>query len=208
MAPKKREKKGKKYRLELSVSSTLFWGLGFLFLLAWFFVLGVLVGRGSLSDGVTFLTEIKAKVDKLQAMISRTDSSDLDVIKKLGKAPKFAFYDELSIKKEEVTTKGPQEKKRWTGQIEPDKRIKPIKKNAGVYTVQVASLGNEISAVKMINRLNSQGYPAYFYKVNLKGKIYYRVRCGKFKKKEEAANFKRMLGKEEQIKGFVTRVER
>ena len=48
MPPKKSKakKKGKRYRLDLSRTSLFFWCLGTLFLLAWIFVLGILVGRG------------------------------------------------------------------------------------------------------------------------------------------------------------------
>jgi len=43
------KKKAKKYQLEFSLGTMFFWCLGLFFLLAWIFVLGILVGKGMLS---------------------------------------------------------------------------------------------------------------------------------------------------------------
>ncbi|MBW1801257.1 MAG: SPOR domain-containing protein, partial [Deltaproteobacteria bacterium] len=62
---------------------------------------------------------------------------------------------------------------------------KPLSKNAtpgdgDFFTIQLASLAEKVKAQRMIDRLIRLGYPAYFYDVNVKGKTYYRVRCGRF----------------------------
>lgn len=230
----KSPKKNKRYRLEFSVTSAFFWSLGLFFLLGWIFVLGILVGRGFFPGGINTLAEMKGQIAKLQDMISRKDSSDLDLIRNLTKDPKFRFYDELSAKKEHVAKKNKQELKENKESDNFDKRIKvleetlakrmdpgnkktgaqsvmdnkvaPLKDKSG-FTVQLASLGNEIDAIKMVSRFNDRGYPAYFYEAHVNGKTYYRVRCGKFGTEKESRDFKDLLARKEGVVGFVTRVE-
>ena len=92
-------KTGKRYQIELSRTSILLWSMGLFVLLAWIFTLGVLAGRGLLPGGVKTLSELKAQIAKLQQMISKKDRSELEKIRELQKDPKFAFFDELSVKK-------------------------------------------------------------------------------------------------------------
>jgi cell division septation protein DedD len=75
------------------------------------------------------------------------------------------------------------------------------------YTVQLASLEEKSKAGEMIRGLVQRGYPAYFYEAKVKGKTYYRVRCGKFPTRTAAEEYARKLGKEAGIKGFVSRIE-
>ncbi|MCD4715881.1 MAG: SPOR domain-containing protein [Desulfobacterales bacterium] len=223
---------GKRYNLEFSVTSAFFWSLGLFFLLGWIFVLGILVGRGFLPGEVKTLTEMKIQIAKLQDMVSKRNSSDLDKIRKLSKDPKFRFYDELSAKKEDVAKKGLQVQKKNYDQSDLDKRIKALEKlvanrsqpgiqkteiktktdkkvdqseRRGMFTVQLASLGSEIEAVKIVNRLKNKGYPAYFYEASINGKSYYRVRCGTFHTESEAKNFKNILARKEGMTGFISK---
>ena len=223
---------GKRYNLEFSVTSAFFWSLGLFFLLGWIFVLGILVGRGFLPGEVKTRTEMKRQIAKLQDMVSKRNSSDLDKIRKLSKDPKFRFYDELSAKKEDVAKKGLQVQKKNYDQSDLDKRIKALEKlvanrsqpgiqkteiktktdkkvdqseRRGMFTVQLASLGSEIEAVKIVNRLKNKGYPAYFYEASINGKSYYRVRCGTFHTESEAKNFKNILARKEGMTGFISK---
>jgi cell division septation protein DedD len=75
------------------------------------------------------------------------------------------------------------------------------------YTVQLASLEKKSKAGEMIRDLVQRGYPAYFYEAKVKGKTYYRVRCGKFPTRTAAEKYAWKLGKEAGIKGFVSRIE-
>jgi len=209
---KKPAGKKKRYNLEFSRLSLFLWGTGLFILLAWFFVLGILVGRGLLPGEFKALTDIKNQIVMLQDMVKRKDSSDIDLIKNLNKNPKFAFYEELSAKKEEV--KGERSVKKRVESTGLKKR--PAKKQekpvqqvdaGGPYTLQLASLESEIKAIKMVNHLVDRGYPAFYYKTNVNGKTYFRVRCGRFKHRKKADNFVRHLAKAEEINGFVTKVE-
>jgi cell division septation protein DedD len=233
----KAEKKGKRYRVDLSRTSLFFWCLGALFLLAWIFVLGILVGRGFFPQGVETLSKLRIPIGRLQDVVDSRKTSDLDSIKGLDKKPKFEFYDHLSVKKEELARENKSDHKKvgkqtdLAKQFETDKysekKVEVLKKSqtdlskggeqtkpagetpfmvtGGTYTVQVASLDSENKAAKMVGRLESKGYPATVHKVNIKDKTYYRVTCGKFKDKKEAGNFKALLYQKQKIKGFVTK---
>jgi len=200
-------KTGKRYHFELSLTSIFLWSVGVFVLLAWIFTLGVLAGRGLLPGGVKTLAELKIQIGKLQQMISKKDRSELGRIKELQKDPKFAFYDELSGKKSDVVKKPaypPKRRKKDLREREEDKGSKTLTR----YIVQVASLDSEAKATEMVNRLIGQGYPAYSYKVFIKGRRYFRVRCGMFKTKDEAINIKKRLAKNEKLDGLVRKVER
>lgn len=233
----KAKKKGKRYRVDLSRTSLFFWCLGTLFLLAWIFVLGILVGRGFFPQGIEALSKLRVPIGRLQGVVGNRKTSDLDSIKGLDNNPEFEFYDQLSVKKDELAkknTSGAKKAGRPTdlakrfetdkpsaeqveapkkdqstfnkggGETKPAGEIKPVDTD-GAYTVQVASLDSESKAVKMADQLKSGGYPTYVHKVNVKGKTYYRVKCGRFKDKKEAGDFKSLLYQKEKMKGFVTK---
>ncbi|MBC8418074.1 MAG: SPOR domain-containing protein [Desulfobacteraceae bacterium] len=199
-------KKGKRYHFELSRTSIFLWSTGLFVLLAWIFTLGVLAGRGLLPGGVKTLAELKIQIAKLQQMISKKDRSELEQIRELQKDQKFTFFDELSVKKTEaVKTQSPLPEDR----AKSARERKAPKGNGAVtrFVVQVASLDSKAKATEMVKRLSGQGYPAYYYKVFIKGHEYYRVRCGTFKTEEEAINTKRRLAEKEKLSGFVKKVE-
>jgi cell division protein FtsN len=203
----KTDETGKRYHFELSRTSIFLWSLGAFVLLAWIFTLGVLAGNGLLPGGVNTLAELKIQIGKLQQMISKKDRSELERIKELQKDPKFAFYDELSGKKNDAIKKpssSPKRGKKDLKKSEESKSTKALTK----YIVQVASLDSEARATKMVNRLIAKGYSAYSYKVFIKGRKYYRVRCGMFRTKEEAIKIKKRLAKNEKLNGLVRKVER
>ena len=87
----------------------------------------------------------------------------------------------------------------------PKDEVKPP--SQARYTIQLASLELVSQAEKMSSRLVKQGFPAYFYDVEVKGKTYYRVRCGRFVTRKEAAVFVKKMKSEAGVKGFVTRLE-
>jgi cell division septation protein DedD len=233
----KDKKKKRNYRVEFSRASLFFWGLGSLLFLGWIFVLGILVGRGFLPEGVKALTKLRIPITKIQDVVSSRRESKIERISGMDKDPEFKFYDELSSKKAEVTKKRQHNHKKppkkSTAASNPEtpatdiiaKRVESIgqsivdqsgvetRQSAGAltardgwtYTVQVASVESRIQAVKMVDRLKSQGYPAYFYEAAIKGRTYYRVRCGRFGNKNEAEALNRLLAEQKEIRGYVTK---
>lgn len=226
----KSKKAANKYKIELTSLSFFLWGGCLFFILVWIFVLGILVGRGFLSGSVTVISDLKGQINRLQGMVSANKSKNRRSPKKSDPNPKLAFYEKLSIKKDEAkenwkperkaektkkepfpmkvktSQEKPQEKKKKEG-IDTQKRKPepPIPKTH--YTVQLASLENKIEAEKFIKELIGKGYPAYYYEVRVKDKTYYRIRCGRFMSRKEARNYAGKLKKEEGIEGFVSTLE-
>ena len=207
----KAEKGKKGLRLELSRTALFFWSLGLLILLGWIFTLGVLAGRGLLPSGARTLAELKNQIVKLQEMVGKKDASELDRIKGAQINPEFGFYDELSSKKMPVA-QSPREpppkqsiiEKAEQPEVEQSKPALPASER---YVVQVASLDREKPALGMVNRLVTRGYPAYHYKVSIKGRYYFRVRCGPFKTRAEALSVQKKLADKEHLKGYVQKVD-
>jgi DedD protein len=174
---------------------------------------------------VTALSDLKDQLGVLPQKESRERSQqELDPAKKSDSEPTLAFYDNLSRKKVEPlkeaapprnarrkstgTQNATDQNKAGTSQV---KRLQ--KKETGEsppkekYTVQLASLEDKNKAEKFISDLVQRGYPAYFYEAKVKGKTYYRVRCGKFPSRKTAEDYASKLRKEAGMKGFVSRVE-
>ncbi len=198
------EKKRKTVHIELSFLSLFFWGIGFVFCLAWIFALGVLAGKGLLPGGAETLGEIKTQMTRIQEMIVTEKAKDVVVVKEQEKEPNLAFYHELSKgvapppKRSAPPVPAPKIPK------EKETVSEPVK--AGRFVVQVASLDDEKKAAAMVERLTSRGYKAYFYKTFVKGRPFYRVRCGLFGSEEEAKSIQSQLAQKERLQGFVKKV--
>ncbi len=90
-----------------------------------------------------------------------------------------------------------------------EKAGKPLRsgtKSKGRYTIQLTSVINRLEAIKFTNRLVSKGYPAFYTKAVIRGRTYYRVRCGRFLNRAQAKKFRSRLMKKEGISGFITTV--
>jgi len=61
------------------------------------------------------------------------------------------------------------------------------------WTVQVNAFPDERSAKIWVDRLKNKGYNAYVTEVNVKGKIWYRVRVGQYGTREEAKKVEEVL---------------
>ena len=256
---KKRSKSGKKakkkYLVEMTSISVFLWGFCLFFLLAWIFVLGILVGRGFIPGGESAISELKAQIARLQEIVGNNRVQEKRPQNKPDKSPELAFYERLSSKKVEVKNRWQPEKdaalpreEKETNKIvvsprSPNERedasppeidvkppvqelphVTPIGKQKSKaserlqiltessapeirYTVQLASLGSRNKAETMINDLVDRGYPAYYYEADVKGKTYFRVRCGEFNTSKDALQYAEKLTKDTGIKGFVFRVE-
>ena len=240
------KKSSKRYQIEFTPLSIILWGGCLFFVLAWIFVLGILVGRGFLPGAVTALSDLKNQIGVLEQKVSRERPRDLERPKKPDSDPKLAFYDKLASKKEDTlheTLPRPNAKKRTNKNTtsmntHSSQQISPKRESSGAqnatdqnragiskvsqlekkesgessvpkakYTVQLASLDEKNKAQKFIGDLVQRGYPAYFYEAKVKGKTYYRVRCGKFPTRKAAEDYARKLANQAGIKGFVSRIE-
>jgi cell division protein FtsN len=99
----KNEKRPRKYLIELTSKTIIFWVLGSSFIFVWIFILGVLVGRGYLSFDL-----LKDKFAMIQEMVGGKDISKTEVIPGPVKDPKLDFYVQLSLTKDEAAKSGAQ----------------------------------------------------------------------------------------------------
>ncbi len=208
MSPRKKKikNKSKAFVLELSLGSLIVWSFGCVLLLVWIFVLGVLVGRGYLSFGL-----MKDKIAEVQKMVGKDDSSGIEPEKQPVEDPKFAFYEELSTKKEEAARKNRPTAGTKISSKKPEKKVrkKPETRKEHVetvqqYVLQIGSFGAKAKAIALVKRIKKH-YPVFLSKAKVNGKFYYRVNCGPFATEKKADEFKKVLSKNEKIHGFVTR---
>ena len=219
----------KRLTLELGLGSIVIGCFGLFFLLSWIFVLGVLVGRGFIPETYTMVSALKKKVHRWQGAVRPEEgNSHKPSTEEPSGDPELAFYDRLSSKKVEAKRRGgergqtraiskakPKTSPRTVTKT-PAPSKKPVVKKAkrketvnqgGQYTIQVASLADKKKAEQLSNNLDKKGHAAYYYAVKVSGQTFYRVRCGRFKSKEDAARYADELARKERIKGFVLTVE-
>ena len=207
--------KKKKFSLQLTRKGVLLWAGLLTVVLAWMFVLGILVGR----ETVPLKFDIKQLEKKLAALKDADLRKELSRFKidkrKDGEKPDFGFYEALKVEKEEDirlpekrTEKRnsplPEKKKpAKTRNLKPEKPKKTAKNTVPVsrkaersekkLTVQVASVKNVQDAGRLIVRLKKKGFPAYMSSATIQGKgTWYRVRIGAYETKAQAD---RMLSK-------------
>ena len=102
---------------------------------------------------------------------------------------------DASAKKQEAARNAGIEKKG----IEPGpETVPPVEKGPGAfrYVIQLAALDEKAKAEDLVSKLSQRGVEAYVQETVVKGKQYYRVRCGRFMSKEEATAYGSTLPKE------------
>jgi len=204
----RKKKKKKKYKFEFSAASLLLSGLGLFLILAWIFILGILVGRG-LIPGIEKPLEGKLPLESFLSKGENGENGRRDQYKKLDEEPILAFYEELSSKRAEVAEKtrsGSVALKRGADpeKTKPGQTEKPAPD--GYYTLQLASLKTEARANHLVAFLAKKGFRAYIDEANVQEQIYFRVRHGRFKDLKEAHHKRQLLANREGIDGFVVKV--
>jgi DedD protein len=227
-------KKGanKRYQIEMGPFSLFLWGCCALFFLAWIFVLGVLVGRGFLPGPESAFEDLKKQVAKLQEMTGKSKREEQTPQEKYPVDETLAFYARLEGKEEAAQKKGsnrpaskeggaqraleetsgrlPGKENRMRSETQkPDSGIQPpsVPPGEGAFTLQLASLEEKAKAESLVRDLLSKGHDAYFYEVQVKGKTYFRVRCGRFTTRAEANEYAARLLQSLNMKGVVSHFE-
>jgi len=92
---------------------------------------------------------------------------------------------------------GPPGSEKKVKEPEPE-AVTAVEKGQGTfrYVIQIAALDDRAKAEDMVSKLSRRGVDAYLQETVVKGKHYFRVRCGKFMTKEEAALYGSKLPKE------------
>lgn len=226
---KLQRKKGWRYQINLGPLSIVLWGLFVLFFMAWIFILGIFVGRGIFPGRIADIFELKGENAKLTRSIDiegDTESYNVSSDDFTETEPQLNFYDKLTTKKDEARNNLHSEETKIDKSLSPapvsseaktlDKKEKDVTSAAknpadssvsGQYTVQVASITELAKAEKTVKQLIEKGFKAYYYEATVKGKKYYRVRCGEFSDRMEAQKFALRLEEKTGLKGYVTGVE-
>ena len=189
-----------------------------LFVCAWMFVLGILVGR----EMVPVKFDIEKLQNELAALKEAVIKKELDQYKIDSNTDdsktKMGFYETLKKTGDEVRLKNDtinhqeksepkknaslQNKKMPTRKTEPEPKEKTLDskkatQNNNKFTIQIASLKDSVVADKLVSRLKKEGYPAYRSIGKVPGKgIWYRVRVGYFNSRSEAGSTLNRLKKE------------
>jgi hypothetical protein len=204
--------KKKKFRVELSPVGILLSSLGLVFILGWIFVLGVMVGRGFVPEGVKSIGQMTDQLSRLITVLASDRERGSDRNAATEQQTKLEFYDHLSRsdhgpEKGTAKVESPRAPAAPTASAPKEDRAFEIPEaEEPVWAVQVASLDNESKAIKLAEKLKKLGYPAFTYKTLVKGAVYHRVRCGPFKARSDAEAAKRSLLEKEKIDAFLTTV--
>ena len=220
----KNKKDKKKLSLQFVPKEPLVWIFLIIFVSAWMFVLGVLVGRDTVPVKFDIeklqkeLVALKEAVIKKEQKLFKIDSDGI------GNKIDFGFYEALKETKKynnsNADISGIQETKDLS-----DTTLK-VKKNLGSntakaskarqkdkketnknLTIQVASFKDSKDADELVAKLGKRGYPAYRTSSNIPEKgIWHRVRTGYFKDKAEAGSILNKLKKEKYRPILVYRV--
>ncbi|MEW5723261.1 MAG: SPOR domain-containing protein [Thermodesulfobacteriota bacterium] len=238
----------------LSRRAVILWAAGLAFAMVWVFILGVLVGRGTIYENAAYQKlEDRLGVPKPpeapppQVVVS--EPAPQTETPADGSEEKLTFYDSLvKTKPKPVTTETrpksapPEEKPRPQPEPKPEppaalppnpepaaptaqpkpapgsapppapaekktaapapqvvvtsgvKTVKPeesaapppARKPGENFTVQVAAAPTVEEAQRIVAKLKKQGFNAYFYQVEEKGRRYMRVRVGRYRTRQEA----------------------
>ena len=187
----------KRYTFRPTLGSLFLFCFGLIFVLAWIFCLGVIVGRNFLP--ITFDTFSRTKETVVEVEQEKTTDHEEPI-----KEEELTFYNQLVNKKERA-------KEGVTSQVsvkEPDRKRKQTKvwqgeEDSRHYSVQVIALKDKEKTEQMVERLSSLGYQAYYYQTLINGETFYRVRCGPFYTIPEAKKYAKRLADREGLKPFV-----
>jgi len=187
----------KRYMFRPTLGSLFLFCFGLIFVLAWVFCLGVIVGKNFLPT--TFDTFSRTK----ETVVEVEEEKTTDHVEPI-KEEELTFYNQLVNKKErakkdvtsQVSVKEPVRKRKQTQvwQGEEDSRH---------YSVQVIALKDKEKTEQMVERLSRLGYQAYYYQTLINGETLYRVRCGPFYTIREAKKYAKRLADREGLKPFV-----
>ncbi len=200
------EKERKKVVFQFSLPALFFWAFGLLVVLSWSFILGVFVGRGAFPDGFEAISKLRGKIQGIRGTGEVASQSMPPAIMK-EEDPQFVFFERLGKETEDVSMRVEQPPAKKATKIEPSKLPPGTEPNRSGFTVQISATDSEDGAARMVDHLKKKGYPAYVVKAHVKGRIFYRVRCGKFETEAQAKAHAAELAKREGIRGLVSRVE-
>lgn len=161
------------------------------FISAVMFFLGFLTGKKHEQKALQAAPVLKKEVLKEKEPVK---SKKTEKTPSKEPAEEFTFYKTLNEKEKPFK----QEKKRLKNKI-----VQKQKKNG--FTIQIGSFKKESEARSFESKLIKKGFDAYVIMLNAsENDIWYRVRIGSFKNREDAIQVIEKIEKNEGMKAFVT----
>jgi len=167
------------------------WGGLLFFICGWFFILGILVGRGLVpvpgEEEPLKKYFTKSKQTAPAGPVSRVKGKPVAPIAATPTAP--ADRQEAQAKTDSTPVV---DKPKKTPGVEQQVRKEAGEKsdNIGnkIFTIQVAALREQQSVGRLFEKLKKEGYAPYMVKATLPDDVtWYRLRCGQFENRDEAA---------------------
>ena len=174
--------------------------------LAWIFVLGVLVGRGDIPNPL--------EMSFLKKLLATNSPQSSAVVKGNPKTetqepqpqPKLDFYEDLNKERAEVRgviPKEPESAKPSENLRDQATERSEEKKMSPRYIVQLASFKDKAKARLFMEQMNKKDIPCELSTVNSNGVIWYRVRTGSFQDLASAKVFSLSLKEKHRLDPMV-----
>jgi cell division septation protein DedD len=173
------------------------------------FVMGMFVGKDIEARKMVRLEEPLVKVPVKAAAKGAADAEsaktkdDLTFYNTLTKTPVAEPAGDIKTQEKvaAVAAKVPGD----TGSAPRSEATESAEAKTRMWSIQVNSYPDAKSANDLIDRLKNKGYNAFVTEANIKGKVWYRVRVGRFASREEAAKAEAALKNDSYPKAFATR---
>ncbi len=199
-------KKKKGFVIQFSGPGLALWSVAAFALLAWSFVLGILVGRGSIPEKLKHLATLKKDLALLEQRDRNPKQGRLPGSDASPEVGKLDFFQKLAEKKEDkVPLAKPNNDTR-----SPARSPRALSQDSSApktihFTIQLASFDSSNKASALVKRLAQKGLSAYYVRADTKTGTYYRVRCGDYTSREQALSQLRAIVSSTGLKGFVCR---
>lgn len=195
---KKPAAREKRFSLAFTASEAAGWLGVLVFVCAWFFVLGILVGRGLVpvpeteKDALNTYLQHK-RTESIENRAQNTPSSNLrlgfhEALKTDSPTDRHVIPSSTNTEDDTPSMKQPQTRK--PVEIPEIPKVEDETGRENVFTIQVAAVRDETEAIALVGKLKKKGYDAYSTSVELSGgNHWYRVRCGAYASRKEAGPF-------------------
>jgi cell division septation protein DedD len=217
-------RKGKDKRFYFSRGQFILLGCGFSVASVIVFFLGMLVGQGMEERKIVKPAEPVMKIPIRPTQGANSELTFYDTLTRPAPAQGRSEEEPREVKKAEKNAKAESRENRLPARQEvasvakraEDKAApggsKPRPAEADAkddprrpWTVQVNAFPDENSAKTLVDRLRDKGYNAYLSESRVQGRVWYRVRVGRFESRDEAEKTQESLKRKEQLaKAFAT----
>ncbi len=216
-------RKGKDKRFYFSRGQFVLLGCGFSVASMIVFFLGMLVGQGMEERKIVKPAEPVMKIPIRPPQGANSEITFYDTLTRPAPAQSRSEEEPREAKKAEKNAKAESRENRLPARQEvasvakraedkpapggrtPRPAEADAKESRRPWTVQVNAFPEEKSAKTLVDRLRDKGYNAYLSESRIEGRVWYRVRVGRFESRDEAEKTQESLKRKEHLaKAFAT----